>query len=430
MEEMLRMSNREIDRLKVIHEVLGKKLKQEQAGQQLNLSTRQIRRLCKRVRGQGNKGIIHLLRGQASNHQLDSKIKERAIQRVKQRYSDFGPTFAQEKLALDGIHLSASALRSLMIEEGIWESKSYRAFHRAWREPRSCMGELTQLDGSDHDWFEGRAPRCVLIAYIDDATSQILHMEFVDVEDTLTLMRATKIYLEKYGRPISLYVDRDSIYKTTRHPSVEEQLKNKQAQTQYERAMSELDIKIIFAYSPQAKGRVERTFKTHQDRLVKELRLRGIADKKTANHFLWEEYMPQHNAKFAHLPANPLNAHRPLLKSHHLDSILSVQETRILTNDYTLHYKTQLFQLEKEQPVPLRPKNSVTIEYRLDQSIHIRLKNRRLNFHKIDSHAYRPLAKSHKVYSTTKISSKPYIPPFVHWKQYKNKFPPDHFIHY
>ena len=253
MEDILKMTNREIDRLKVIHEVLEKRLKQKHAARQLNLSTRQIRRICKRVRRQGNKGIIHQLRGMASNYQLDPKLKEKAIKRVKERYPDFGPTFANEKLALDGIHLSTNALRTLMIQEEIWKSKPYWAFHRQWRERRSCIGELTQLDGSDHKWFEDRAPRCVLIDYIDDATSKILYMEFVDVEDTLTLMRTTKIYLEKYGRAVAFYVDRDSIYKTTRYPSVEEQLEDKQAQTQFERAMNELGIRIIFAYSAQAK---------------------------------------------------------------------------------------------------------------------------------------------------------------------------------
>jgi len=421
------MSNREIDRLKVIQEVLEKRLKQKQAAEQLNLSTRQIIRLRKRVEREGNKGIIHRLRGQASNHQLSLIVKEKAIKRVRERYYDFGPTFANEKLAEEGILLSTNALRSLMIQEGIWKSKPYRAFHRAWRQPRSSIGELIQLDGSDHDWFEGRGPRCVLIAYIDDATSQILYMEFVNVEDTLTLMRTTKTYLEKYGRPIAFYVDRDSIYKTTRHPNIEEQLENKQAQTQYERAMKELDIKIIFAYSPQAKGRVERTFKTHQDRLVKELRLRGISNKQTANQFLWKEYMPKHNVKFAHSPISSMNAHRPLLKSQDMNSIFSIQEQRILTNDYTLKSRKQLFQLEKDQPVRLRPRDSITMEYRLDQSVHIRLKDRYLNFHKI---SYRPLAKAHKVYSRTPISPKPYIPHFTHWKEYKNKFPPDHFIHY
>jgi hypothetical protein len=433
MEDILKMSNREIDRLKVIHAVIEKRLKQKQAARQLNLSARQIRRICKRVRRQGNKGIIHQLRGCASNHQLDPRLKEKAIKRVKERYPDFGPTFANEKLAVDGIHLSTNALRSLMIREGIWKSKPYRAFHRQWRERRSCIGELTQLDGSDHEWFEDRAPRCVLIDYIDDATSQILYMEFVDVEDTLTLMRTTKTYLKKYGRPIAFYVDRDSIYKTTRYPNLEEQLKNKQAQTQFERAMSELDIKIIPAYSPQAKGRVERSFKTHQDRLVKELRLRGISDKLTANQFLWSDYIPQHNAKFARTPANPTDAHRPLLKSHPLDSILSIQENRILANDYTLQYEKQIFQLEKEQIISLRPKNSITIEYRMDQSIHLRFKDRYLNFHKISSRPYRPLVKSHKLYpsSLTTSPSKPYTPPaFLRWRQYKNKFPADHFMHY
>lgn len=426
MEELLKMSNREIDRLKIIREVIEKKLKQKEASGQLRLSTRQVRRLCKRVIKQGNSGIMHQLRGRSSNHQLDAQIKQKAIKRVKERYADFGPTFAREKLASDGIYLSTTSLRNLMCKEGIWKAKTYRGFHRQWRERRNCMGELIQLDGSDHDWFESRAPRCALIAYIDDATSKIMHMEFAEVEDTLTLMRITKTYLQNYGRPLAFYVDRDSIYRTTRKACIEEQLQDKPAQTQFERAMQELNIGIICAYSPQAKGRVERTFQTHQDRLVKELRIRGISDQKTANRFLLQEYIPEHNKRFARSAAKPKNAHRALLASQNLDAILSVQEQRILAQDYTLQFRKQILQLEKNQPVSIRPKNSLTIEFRLDKTIRIRFKSSYLNFHKISC---RPPIKIQEARATVRKTYKS-VPPFIRWRQNKNKYPADHYSRY
>jgi hypothetical protein len=210
---------------------------------------------------------------------------------------------------------------------------------------------LVQLDGSDHDWFEGRAPRCVLLLFIDDATSRILYAEFIPVEDTLNLLRVTRSYLLRHGRPASFYVDKDSIYKINRQATVEEQLRDEQPLTQFTRAMKELDIEVIAAHSPQAKGRVERSFKTHQDRLVKELRLREISTPHEANAFLWKTYIPEHNARFAVEPASPANAHRSLLKSHRLDEILSVRSERTLLNDFTLRFQNQFFQILPEQSI-------------------------------------------------------------------------------
>ena len=400
--ELLTMSMREADRLKVIHEVLTKKLKQRQAGQQLNRSTRQIRRLCRQVRQQGHRGIIHGLRGRPSNHQLKPGLLDQSLALVKAKYWDFGPTFANEKLLnVHGIKVSTSALRCGMIEDGIWKAKKPQPKHRAWRKRRDCVGMLVQLDGSDHEWFEGRGPRCVLIVYIDDATSRILYAEFVHVEDTLTLLRTTKAYLLRHGRPIAYYVDKDSIYKVNRQATIEEELRDLDPITQFTRAMEELNIEVIPANSPQAKGRVERGFGTHQDRLVKELRLAGISTMEAANKFLWEVYIPDHNARCAVDPANRTDAHRPLLKSHRLEEILSLRTERTVFNDFTVRFQNQFFQVLPDQPVRVRPKSKVLVEIRLDGSTHLRFKDQYLNFKPIAKRPYRPFYAARKARMAT-----------------------------
>ena len=378
---ILTMSMHEIDRLKVIHEVLRKKLRQRHAAQQLDLSVRQVKRLCRRVRQEGNRGIIHRLRDQPSNHRLEPGLLDRALELVRSRYFDFGPTFANEKLQkVHGIELSTRTLRQGMIQTELWKPKRQKPKHREWRERRACVGMLTQLDGSPHDWFEGRGPACTFLIYIDDATGRILYGEFVYTEDTLTLMRTTKTYLLRYGRPIAFYVDKDSIYKVNRQASIEEQLRDGQPMTQFTRAMEELGITVIAANSPQAKGRVERGFKTHQDRLVKELRLVGISTMEAANKFLREVYVPDHNARCAVDPANRTDAHRPLLKPHRLEEILSLRTERTVFNDFTVRFQNQFFQVLPDQPVRVRPKSKVLVEVRLDGSTHLRFKDQYLNF--------------------------------------------------
>jgi hypothetical protein len=392
MGDNLIMSNREIDKLKVIHNIIELKLTWPQAADQLDLSVRQVGTLVARVREKGNRGIIHGLRGRPSNHRLDPSVVPEALGFVESRYKGFGPTFANEKLKKKhDIFISTTTLRHAMILKDLWKPRKQKDQHRAWRERRACLGQLIQLDGSDHPWFEDRGPRCVLLIYIDDATSRILYGEFVTVEDAVNLLKATRSYLKQWGRPLSFYVDKDSIYKINRQATIEEELRDFHPFTQFTRAMRELDIEMIFANSPQAKGRVERGFKTHQDRLVKELRLRGISTIKAANRFLWDIYIPDHNARCAVHPVNPTNAHRPLLKLHNLDQILSIQTERVVANDYTLRFQSRFFQILKDQPVRVRPKNKITIELRLDGSTHLRFKGHYLAFKPIAKLAYRPL---------------------------------------
>lgn len=397
------MSMQEFDKLKVIQNVIDKHLKQRQAARQLKLSIRQIRRLCRRVLREGKKGLIHGLRGNPSNHHLPKATLVRAMVLVKKHYPDFGPTFAQEKLfEVHGLNVSISALRQAMIADDHWKSQKQHPFHRAWRERRPCVGELVQLDGSDHDWFEGRGPKCVLLPYVDDATSRVLHGQFISVEDTVNLMMATRIYLETHGRPLAFYVDKDSIYTINRQATVDEELRDTHPLTQFTRAMTELGIEVITANSPQAKGRVERGHETHQDRLVKELRLAGISTMEKANPFLRDVYFPRHNARFAVAPANATNVHRPLLKVHRLHEILSLRSPRVLANDFTLRYQHRAFQLVADQPCRVRPGADIDIETRLDGSTHLRFNDRYLNF--------KPLPGSFRRAPVRKLSPPAYKP--------------------
>lgn len=391
MEEKLTMGGRDRDRLHVIRNVLARKMSWREAARALDLSIRQVGYVCARVREEGDQGVIHHSRGQPSNHQLKRGYKECALKIIHERYNDFGPTFACEKLEeWHGVELSISTVRRLMIGAELWRSRKPKARHRRWRPRREQVGMLILVDGSEHDWFEGRGKRCVLIIFIDDATSRILYAEFVSSEDTEHLLRATRRYIEQYGRPIALYVDRDSIYKINRQATIEEALRDVYPLTQYTRAMDELGIRVICALSPQAKGRVERSFGTHQDRLVKELRLAGISSIEAANRFLNEVYIPRHNERFAQVPADERDAHRPVLACHDLDSILSLRSERTLYNDWTIRYKNMFFQLVSKQPVRIRPKDKITVEIRLDGSLHLRCKGHDLNYKRLPARAYRP----------------------------------------
>lgn len=421
MEELLTMSTREIDKHRVIKKILEDKFSWGQAASQLRLSQRQIGRLCVRVREEGHAGVIHGLRGRASNHQLAPGLLDHAIGLVHKKYADFGPTFANEKLRKEGIMLDTRTLRKGMMKAGLWKGKVRRAKHRAWRERRASVGEMVQLDGSVHDWFEGRGKACVLLIYIDDATSKIMYGEFVESEDTHNLMRTTREYLHRHGRPVALYVDMDSIYSINRQPTVEEQLRDKQPITQYTRAMEQLGIAVILAGSPQAKGRVERGFRTHQDRLVKELRLAGISTMDQANKFLWEIYIPDHNKRCAVESANGQDAHREILARHDLDAILSIQTPRTIFNDFTVRYKTQFYQIGPHQKVRVYPKAKVLVQERLDGSIHLVFKGRYLSYQSIA----KPVCSVGRMKNMPKLAlgkAKPYIPPRDHpWRTYPTR---------
>lgn len=392
MDGVLNMGMEDRDRLHIIRNTLDRRFTQIEAAKMLDLSHRQVQRICAEVRRRGDGGILHGLCGQPSNNRLDPELLGKALSALHHpRWHDFGPIFCLDKLRdMHGIVLGEGTVRKLMISTNLWELHRRGRKHRAWRERRACTGMLVQLDGSEHDWFEGRGPRCALIIYIDDATSRILYGEFVQVEDTLTLMRTTKTYLKRWGRPVAFYVDKDSIYNVNRQAVVEEELRDEQPMTQFTRAMSELGIEVILAHSPQAKGRVERGFDTHQDRLVKELRLAGISTMGQANEFLWKVYIPDHNRRCAIAPADPVDVHKPLLPLHDLAAILSIQIQRQVQNDFTIRHRNRFFQLQESQPVRVYPKAQITVQERLDGSMQLVFKNRRLKFHSIPDRPLRP----------------------------------------
>lgn len=422
--ERLELTVRDIDRLRILNQVQEGRLTQPLAAQQLDLTDRQVRRLCAKMRASGPKGVIHGLRGQPSNHQLPSGRVDKAVQLFKKHYADFGPTFACQKMAeRDGIVLGVNTLRRALVRDGAWRPRRQKIRHHAWRARRSCVGELVQVDGSIHDWFEGRGPKCWLIAFVDDATSKLLWAEFADAEDTLTLMRLSREYLRHLGRPLAYYVDKDSIYKTTRNASVDEQLRDEQPMTQFTRAMSELDIRVICAHSPQAKGRVERGFKTHQDRLVKELRLAGISEIAAATRFLREKYINAHNARFARPPANKTDAHRPVLRGQMLDRVLCLRTQRVVANDFTVRWKPGFMQLLVDQPVTVKPGQKIDVEVRLDRSVHLRLNDNYLAYKTIAKRPYKPDLVAHptrgKQYDDPRITGRGPTPAKNHpWRRF------------
>lgn len=380
MDEVVAMSRRELDRLHVIRGVLERRIRQTQASEMLGLGVRQVQRLCAWVRREGPQGIVHRLRGRPSNHQLPTGVLEAALTALHEPlWEGFGPLFACDKLrSLCGIHLSKETVRQLMTQVGLWQPWGRRPRHRGWRKRRDCLGMLVQLDGSTHDWFEGRGPVCVLLVYIDDATSRILYAEFVAIEDTKTLLRATCAYLKQWGRPLAFYVDRDSIYKTNRKATVEEQARDELPMTQFTRAVAELGIKVIAANSPQAKGRVERGFHTHQDRLVKELRLRGMSDPNAANRFLRDIYVPDHNDRYAVVPASSVDAHRPLVPGQDLLEVLSIQTERTVRNDYTIQHNGKWLQIRSKAAV--HPKAKVIVQERFDGRVRLLYRGYSLEF--------------------------------------------------
>lgn len=343
--EVLEMSHQELDRLEVLKLIESKRINQIQGAKQLDLSTRQLRRIQSRYRKDGAKGIISKHRGKVSNNKLSDDFKQEIATLIKENYLDFAPTFAHQKL--EEIHskkLSVESTRKIMIENGIWQAKikkRQKVFQR--RAPRSRFGELIQIDGSPHDWFEGRAPICTLLVFIDDASSCITDLRFSPSENTQGYMESMKSHIKKYGRPLALYSDQHSIFVPNYKIA-----KINNTQTQFKRAMNTLDIELILAKSPQAKGRVERANKTLQDRLVKEMRLNNINSIEQANEYL-ETFRLDHNKRFAKAPINKDNAHRELLhNSRELDLILSIHKKKRATKSLEFTYQKQVYQIDKK----------------------------------------------------------------------------------
>lgn len=376
------MSKREVDRFDIISRLRRGDLNGTEAGTLLNLCTRQIRRLKHAVKEKGVAGLIHGLRGRVSNRRLEEKERKKIARLLKEKYHDFGPTFAAEKLReLNHIDRDPKTIRAIQMEEGLWKPRrgKKKDLHRAWRQRRSAYGEMLQFDGSYHGWFEGRGGlhEACLLASIDDATSKVTDAEFAPHEGVFPVFAFWKAYIEIHGKPRQIYMDKFSTYKMNSHAAKD----NPDLKTQFQRAMIELQIEPIFANSPQAKGRVERLFDTLQDRLVKELRLANISTIEAANRFLKEKFIPAFNAKFSVQPASSVNLHRELTIKERaaLLSIFSRQEQRTVQSDFTFAFKNQWYQLTEQQSVTVCKKDIVTVEERLDGTIHFRLRGKRLN---------------------------------------------------
>ena len=346
MDKLLEMSARELNRLEVMQRLCKKQMSQKEAGQILDLSTRQIKRLLRAYRAKGAAGLVSKQRGRRGNNRLPEEVKKRALNLLKTKYKGFGPTLAHEKLVeKEKLKLSDESLRKLMIEEGLWKPrKAKKVVVHPLRERRACFGELVQIDGSPHDWFEGRAPACVLLVFIDDATGKLVQLLFVENESFFSYCQAAEGYFSQYGKPVALYSDKHGIFRVN-VPSTG----TGEALTQFGRAMQELDIQIICANSPQAKGRVERVIQTLQDRLPKELRLLGISNMAKGNAYL-PEFIADFNQRFAVQPRSSVNAHRSLTANDALARILTWQETRTLSKNLTLQFHKTVYQIQTNRP--------------------------------------------------------------------------------
>jgi len=346
-DELLTMSKKELSRLEIMQRIEGKGLTQKEAAQMLGLSLRHVKRLYRAYRQGGAQGLVSKRRGKPSNNRLDPQVEQRAIDLIHERYRGFGPTLAHEKLVeIHGLKISDESVRQLMIVEGLWKPKKVKQpVVHPMRERRACFGELVQIDGSEHAWFEERGPGCVLLVFIDDATGQLGELWFVPQETFFGYCEASRHYFERHGKPLAFYSDKDSIFRVNQPRP----MGLSSGQTQFGRAMEELDIQILCANTPQAKGRIERVIQTLQDRLVKELRLCGIADMEAGNAYL-PEFQEDFNRRFGVVPRSNHDAHRSLRPSDNLERILTHQETRTLTKNLTVHYHNVIYQIQTHRP--------------------------------------------------------------------------------
>ena len=373
--ETIAMSHKELDRVGVIRKVVDGEWVQREAALQLCVSVRQVKRLARTFRAEGAAGLVSRHRGRPSNNRIAISVRDHFIELVRNHYHDFGPTLAHEKLVeRHGFGHSVETLRAWMIAEGLWQPKRrHRAPVHQSRPRRPCRGELVQIDGSPHAWFEDRGPRCCLIVFIDDATGELGALRFVPAESTQAYMETLEGYLSAHGRPAALYSDRHSIFRVN-HADREGEL------TQFSRALKTLDIGAIHANTPQAKGRVERANKTLQDRLVKELRLQSVSDIDAANAFA-AEFIADFNRRFAKPPLNPTDAHRPVLHdAHELALILTIHHARKLSKNLTCQFHNREYQATGQGKGYRLRGSLVTLCEGFDGAVTVLSKGRELSF--------------------------------------------------
>jgi transposase len=346
--DILTMSQKELVRLHVIKKAIERSITQKEASKQLGLSERQVRRQVARIRQQGDTGILHAARGRPSLKKISEAKRHKIIKIYQKQYWDFGPTLAVEKLKeRQNIILSKETLRKWLIEEGLRSKQRKSNKHRQKRERKRHFGDMVQIDGSHHDWLEGRGPKLVLMGYIDDATNKVYGC-FYEYEGTIPAIDSLEKYIRRNGIPMSVYVDQHSTYKTQDRDKWRAISFGKECLSQFERTCKELSITVIHAHSPQAKGRVERLFRTLQDRLVKEFRLSKINTLEQANRFL-QVYLKKHNQKFSLQAYNSVNMHRKV-KGIKLPRVMCIKTKRRVRNDFTIAHNSTLYQIKSYTP--------------------------------------------------------------------------------
>lgn len=367
MEGRLLMSRKELHRKSILELVKGKQMTLVEASVRLKLSYRQTLRVYERFRADGDGGLVHRSRGKSSNRRSPSAFRAKVLRRYRERYQEagLGPTLAAEKLAGDGLEVDHETLRRWLLEEGEWQKRRKRRAHRSRRERRAHFGELVQMDGSHHNWFGRDRDKACLMNMVDDATGTTLSL--LDAQETtVAAMALLRLWIERHGVPRALYTDRKNVYVAGRDPTLEEQLAGADPLTAFGKACSKLDIEIITAHSPQAKGRVERSNGTYQDRLVKELALRRISTCETANRLLHSTFVDGLNERFAIVPLHLDNYHRPVPEGLDLDDVFCFEEHRTLQNDWCIRHENRHYQVLKEnRPLP-KPKDRILVRTHLD----------------------------------------------------------------
>lgn len=383
---MLTLSQRERDRLAILHQVKEGLISARRGAELMGLSARQLRRLRRAWEREGDAAVVHGLRGRPSNRALP-EVRQWAVKRAREPlFHDFGPTLLAEHLGRDpgapGV-VKAATLRRWMIAEGLWKPRRWRARHRKARPRRAAFGELIQWDSSEHAWFEDRLPgRFVLIQMHDDATNRLLMARFVPRDDGASNRQIAIDYLRRWGRPVAFYTDKAGHFGQWTRPHsriAREEREIKRTESIIRRALGALNVELILAHSPQAKGRIERDFGTSQDRLVKELRVAGISSLEEGNRFLEEVYLQYWNERFVVEPAEPRDVHRKLPKKADLDMLFAETLTRSVTNDFTIRHKNRRWQIPKRQARGIRPGQKLTVELRLDGSTRFRFNKRYLD---------------------------------------------------
>lgn len=417
MDTYITMSQKEVKKYDIIKKLINKEINGTEAAKILSITSRHIRRLKKKVKENGVGGLAHGSRGGIGNRGMPKKEKDKIIELLHKHYHDFGPLLASEKLQKrHNIKRSKETIRAIMIADGLWmPNRKKKEKHRSWRQRKANYGELLQYDGSYEYWFEDRGEKCCLLACIDDATGKVWAKfdEHEGVEPTFNFWRE---YIAENGKPCAIYTDRFSTY-SMNHKLAKE---NEDTLTQFQRAMeTDLNVEIIHAKSPEAKGRVEVLFKTLQDRLVKELRLQNISTKDKANEFLKNTYLEEFNQMFNVEARTKANLHKKLTKQElsKLDSIFSRQYERVVRNDFTVSHKTNYYQLLKEQPATICKQDKITVEERMDKSIHFRLRGKYLNYKLLPEKPKKINAGKNNLQWVIPKSTA-YIPPANHpWRQ-------------